>query len=118
MVLLSLLIVISAGSVEARNELTHAEPVVQEMSAKLWRGVVNVATGWGEIPRQMIVSGADRGWWAVLPVGVPAGVIMTVGRTGVGVFETVFFYVPIDDTYDPVLEPAFVWQRMEEESEE
>ncbi len=102
----------SAGILQAEMvaEQDLAEDVVQDMSSKLWRGVVNVFTGWGEIPRQMVKSGHDKGWWAVIPVGIPAGCIMTVARTGVGVFETVLFIAPINDSYGPVLEPAFVWQ--------
>ena len=95
----------------AGHELSHTEDVIQDMSSKLNRGIVNILTGWGEIPRQMIVSGCDRGWWAVLPVGIPAGALMTVVRTGVGVFETGLFFVPIDDSYGPIIEPAFVWQK-------
>lgn len=95
----------------AGHELSHAEGVVQDMSAKLNRGIFNILTGWGEIPRQMIVSGCDKGWWAVLPVGIPAGAIMTVARTGVGVFETGLFFVPINDSYGPIMDPAFVWQK-------
>lgn len=95
----------------AGHNLSDTEDVVQDMSSKLCRGVFNILTGWGEIPRQMIVSGCDKGWWAVLPVGIPSGAIMTVARTGVGVFETVFFMAPINDSYGPVMNPAFVWQK-------
>ena len=95
----------------ADNDLSDTEEVVQDMSSKLSRGVVNVLTGWGEIPRQMIKSGRDKGWWAVLPVGIPAGAIMTVVRTATGVFETGLFFVPVDDTYGPLIQPAFVWQK-------
>ena len=110
-----LVVFCTAGALRAETvagqELSHAEGLVQDMSAKLSRGVFNILTGWGEIPRQMIVSGQDRGWWAVLPVGIPAGAIMTVVRTGTGAFETVTFFVPINDTYGPILDPAFVWQK-------
>ncbi len=95
----------------AGHELSEAEEIVQDMSTKLCRGVFNVLTGWGEIPRQMIKSGKDKGWWAVLPVGVPAGAIMTVVRTGTGAFETITFIAPIDDSYGPLIDPAFVWQK-------
>lgn len=95
----------------AGNDISHAEAVVQDMSGKLSRGVVNILTGWGEIPRQLVVSGKEKGAWAVLPIGIPAGAIMTVVRTGTGVFETALFFVPIDDSYGPILEPAFVWQK-------
>ncbi len=93
-----------------RAETVGAEDIVQDMSSKLCRGVFNGLTGWGEIPRQMIISGRDKGWWAVLPVGIPAGAIMTVVRTGVGVFEAGTFFIPINDSYGPIIDPAFVWQ--------
>jgi putative exosortase-associated protein (TIGR04073 family) len=108
--ILLLVLFVTAGVVHAENDPSYAEDVVQDMSSKLNRGVWNVLTGWGEIPRQMIKSGHDKGWWAVLPVGIPAGAIMTVARTGVGAFETISFFVPIHESYDPVMEPAFVWQ--------
>ncbi len=99
------------AEIVAGHELSQAEDVVQDMSSKLNRGIINILTGWGEIPRQMIVSGQDKGWWAVLPIGIPAGALMTVVRTGVGIFETGLFFVPIDDSYGPIIDPAFVWQK-------
>ena len=106
------------GTVQAEkvagHELSEAEEIVQDMSSKLNRGVWNVFTGWGEIPRQMIKSGKDRGWWAVIPIGVPSGAIMTVVRTATGVFETATFIIPIDDSYGPLIDPAFVWQKASE----
>lgn len=114
---LSILLLVSCVSGTLRAEmvaghnLSDTEDVVQDMSSKLCRGVSNILTGWGEIPRQMIVSGRDKGWWAVLPVGIPSGAIMTVARTGVGIFETAFFFTPVSDSYGPVMNPAFVWQK-------
>ena len=99
------------AEVIAGHEVSHAEGLVQEMSGKLCRGVVNVLTGWGEIPRQMIITGRDRSGWLVIPVGIPAGALMTVVRTATGVFETGLFFVPINDSYDSFLDPAYVWQR-------
>jgi len=98
----------------AGHDLSNAEGLVQDMSLKLNRGVFNILTGWGEIPRQMIVSGKERGWWAVLPVGIPAGALMTVVRTATGVFETGTFFIPINDSYGPLIDPAFVWQKSRE----
>ena len=98
------------SEIVAGHELSHAEDLVQEMATKLNRGVVNILTGWGEIPRQMILSGRNRGGWVVLPIGLPAGVIMTVVRTGVGAFETVLFFAPIKDSYGPIIVPAYVWE--------
>lgn len=101
------------GETAAGHDLSNAEELAQDMSSKLSRGVANILTGWGEIPRQMIKSGRDKGWWAVVPVGLPSGAIMTVVRTATGAFETAFFFAPIRDSYAPIIEPAFVWERFE-----
>ncbi|MDH3346082.1 MAG: exosortase system-associated protein, TIGR04073 family [Kiritimatiellaceae bacterium] len=106
---LLMIVCFSAGISYAEEEVT-AEDVVQDMSTKLNRGVVNVLTGWVEIPRQVVKTGHEKSWWKALPVGLPAGVIMTVARTGVGAFETVLFFAPINDSYEPILDPAYVWQ--------
>jgi putative exosortase-associated protein (TIGR04073 family) len=115
LVILCGLFLFTASALQAEqavgNDISHAEVIVQGMSDKLNRGIVNILTGWGEIPRQMIVSGKDKGWWAVWPIGIPSGAIMTAVRTGTGVFETALFFVPIDDSYGPILNPAFVWQK-------
>lgn len=98
----------------AGHKMSEAEEIVQDMSGKLNRGVWNVLTGWGELPRQMVKAGKDSGWWAVLPVGIPAGAIMTVVRTAAGVFEVGTFIAPIDDSYGPLIEPGLVWQKVED----
>ncbi len=79
---------------------------------KLWRGVVNTFTGWGELIRQPIVQTVDKGWIGV-PVGLVNGVFMTVVRTGSGLLEVVTFPVPFDDQigYDSILNPDYVWQK-------
>jgi putative exosortase-associated protein (TIGR04073 family) len=114
-----LALLVCFGGVQAEkvagHRLSEAEEIAQDMSSKLSRGVFNILTGWGEIPRQMIKSGKDKGWWAVLPVGIPSGAIMTVARTGTGAFETLTFMIPINDSYGPLIDPAFVWQKAREE---
>lgn len=113
--LIILLVMLTSSTLRAEtvagHDLSDAEGLVQDMSSKLNRGVFNILTGWGEIPRQMIISGQDKGWWAPIPVGIPAGAIMTVVRTATGAFETVTFFAPINDTYGPLIDPAFVWQK-------
>jgi len=103
------------GGVE---EAMHVEKVVNRMSRKFWRGIVNVTTGVGEIPRQMSLACDESGAGIGIPVGFLNGVLMTGVRVGVGAFETVTFVAPTtpDDntpaelTYDPVLKPVFVWE--------
>lgn len=87
-----------------------AEKVVDKMGVKMARGICNAATGWGEIPRQMVLSYKQDGPWLMLPLGITRGLTMTVVRTGYGALETAFFYIPFDGTYDSALNPPYVWQ--------
>lgn len=105
---------VSQAETVAGHKLAESEEIVQDMSSKLCRGVFNVLTGWGEVPRQMIKSGKEKGWWAAIPIGIPAGAMMTVVRTGTGAFETLTFIAPISDSYGPIIDPAFVWQKAKE----
>lgn len=85
------------------EEATHG------MSAKFWRGLVNVATSWIELPKQIHRETRDTG----LPgpfVGLLKGVGMTVYRCVGGAIETATFPMPVPDSYCPLLKPAFVWQ--------
>lgn len=85
------------------------ESIVSHVGHKFIRGLTNVLTGTGEIPRQMIISYQDDGPWAFVPVGFFTGIFMTVVRTGYGAFEVATFIAPIEDSYGSLLEPAYVW---------
>jgi putative exosortase-associated protein (TIGR04073 family) len=86
-----------------------SESIASRAGRKFVRGLTNVLTGVGEIPRQMIISYDDDGPWAFIPVGFFTGIFMTVVRTGYGVFEVGTFIAPIEGTYDSLIEPPYVW---------
>jgi putative exosortase-associated protein (TIGR04073 family) len=76
---------------------------------KLLRGLVNVITGWVEIPKRVIetteTSGAGTGFtWGLLR-GVGLGLV----RTAAGAYDTVTFLVPAPPGYRPVMEPVYVF---------
>lgn len=85
------------------------ESIASHAGRKFIRGVTNVLTGAGEIPRQMIISYRDDGPWAFVPVGFFTGIFMTVVRTAYGAFEVATFIAPIEGSYGSLLEPAYVW---------
>ena len=87
------------------------EHSVDAMGVKMVRGIVNVATGWGEFPRQIVRSGQEDGILLAVPYGLARGLAMTLVRTMYGVAETVFFYIPFDGGYDSAIKPAYVWQK-------
>ncbi len=81
---------------EASGMISDApvEGHVDPMWRKFFRGVVNVVTGRGEIPRQLGIHASREGVWKGVPLGLLSGVIMSVVRTGTGVVDTVAFMVP------------------------
>ncbi len=88
------------------------EMIAEKMAIKFTRGVTNVFTSIGELPKQTILTGRDMG-----PVGYAIGPIkgfgMTLYRGVIGIAETFFCMVPQPGYYDPMMEPAYVWQGWE-----
>lgn len=87
------------------------ETYVAPMGMQFVRGIVNAATGWCEIPRQIVLSAEQDGYALAVPYGLPRGIFMTVARTFYGAMETAFFYIPFGgDGYPSAMDPAYVWQ--------
>jgi putative exosortase-associated protein (TIGR04073 family) len=91
--------------------LGEPESSVKLASVKLWRGIVNTATGWGELIRQPIVMTAEDGLVGI-PTGIINGIFMTFVRTGAGIIEVVTFPLPLEyeGGYDSIMNPDYVWQ--------
>jgi putative exosortase-associated protein (TIGR04073 family) len=91
--------------------LGEPESTVKLTSQKLWRGIVNTATGVGELIRQPILCTREEGV-AGIPVGLFNGVSMSVLRTGAGLLEVATFPWILDETtgYGSLLNPDYVWQ--------
>jgi putative exosortase-associated protein (TIGR04073 family) len=89
------------------------ESIAEKMSFKFVRGVTNIATAIAELPKQTIMTTRTHG-----PIGYVVGPIkglgMTLYRGFIGVSETVFFMVPQPGYYDPMIEPAYVWEDWED----
>jgi len=94
-----------------RNNQVPLEYTIDVVTLKLLRGITNIATGWGEIPRQLCLSAKNDHILLILPLGLSRGIALTVARTLVGVAETSLFFYSLDGTYGPVMNPSFVWQK-------
>jgi putative exosortase-associated protein (TIGR04073 family) len=120
-ILLCLFILIGIA-VDGRAERSaHDMPpdeVVGAMSNKLVRGVANVATGWVELPKQIVVTFKEEGAVKGIFVGPLKGIGMTLVRTVSGVVEVATFIVPFPGCYDPYFDPEYVWQGWSEEETE
>ena len=96
-----------------------AEPMdAGKAFTKLTRGVVNIVTGWVEIPKRIqetsVESGAAAGFtWGLLR-GIGHGFI----RTSAGFYELFTFPFPAPPGYAPVIQPEYVFTEPSELSEE
>ena len=88
-----------------------AETIAHPMAKKFFRGLLNISTGWGEVPRQIVLTQVSDNLPKSLTVGVFKGILMTFVRTGAGVYDTVAFLSAAPGYYDPVLDPPYVWER-------
>src|SRR5689334_3607240 len=107
-----LLLLLLATPVLAMEE-QQPEAITEKMAFKLVRGVANVVTSVGEIPKQTYLMVRDRDGIGYV-VGPLKGLGMAVYRLIAGVTETVFFAVPQPGYYDPLIQPEYVWQGWEE----
>ncbi len=76
--------------------------------AKLGRGVLNTATGWGEIPKQTFIGSKEEGVLGGVE-GFFKGIGLGVARTLSGAFEIATFWVPVPGQFEPVMQPATVF---------
>ena len=75
---------------------------------KFSNGLMNVLTGWTEVPRQVSETYGDGNNMAeALTIGVLKGVIFAAGRTLAGGVDTAFFFIPPYDK--PLVEPLYQW---------
>ncbi len=94
--------------------LSAAGPVFAEQDTgrlvmtKLFRGMVNAATGWMEIPKQMIQTTEEKNLGTGLSWGLVKGVGWAVGRSVIGAYEIITFPFPVPEEYQPVLQPEYV----------
>ena len=108
-----LLFLIAATFAVAADKNYDGQPMeghMTLMSRKLIRGVTNVVTGIGEVPRQITRATIDEKSAATYTHGTLSGLGMVIVRTAVGVIETATFVIQAPGNYDPLLDPAFVWE--------
>ncbi|MFA5068745.1 MAG: exosortase system-associated protein, TIGR04073 family [Candidatus Omnitrophota bacterium] len=85
--------------------------VIEKMGKKLGRGIVNIATGWVELPKNIYdISVEKNNPLMGITYGTLKGLGMTVVRTGAGAYDTVTFLFPVPQDYQPILQPEFVFE--------
>ena len=88
----------------------YSEGTADKSVRKLGRGLVNVTTGWFELPMQissgMSESGGPEGFF----LGFGKGVVWTVLREASGVYDTATFILPFPNDYEPLMQPPTVFK--------
>lgn len=101
-----------AGELD-RNERfdgVSAETVYDPMVKKLFTGIINVATCWIEIPRQLTISVNADGMLVGFPVGLVKAPFMAVTRAAAGVYDTATFISAAPGNFDAIIHPRFAWE--------
>jgi putative exosortase-associated protein (TIGR04073 family) len=104
-----------AGVLLAGTAAQAAEPTgsyLSRIGEKFGTGLVNVATGYVEIPKGIYVQSLRHGVAAGIPVGLVKGLFQTLGRTGTGVVEMATFYIPTK----PMIQAPLVWENFDQET--
>lgn len=107
----SLLILFSAllfTSGVAMAEKSHSLKVGEKLGA----GIANVATGFVEIPKTIIVSGNANGPFYGATAGFMTGIMHMIGRTLFGTLDLVTFMIPTQS----LIRPEYVWNDFDKET--
>ena len=71
-----------------------AQAWAQDPIHKMGRGVVNLLTGWIEVPKQLHIGAQNENPVTGIGQGLLKGVSLTVLRLGTGVYEALTFPIP------------------------
>lgn len=89
------------------------ESYLNRVGDKLAVGSANVALGWLEIPKNMIVTTNEYNVVMGITGGVLKGVLHTIGRTLCGTFDLVTFPLPSQS----IVKPAYVYENFKVETQ-
>ena len=91
-----------------------ASAMAQDPIHKAGRGVVNVLTGWIELPKQIHLGSQEDNPVSGLACGVVKGVGLTILRGGVGIYEALTFPIPYPkdfaSPYDQMELTDYAWE--------
>ena len=86
----------------------------QSAARKCGRGLAAMATGFLEVPGNMVAETRARGAAEGLPLGFAKGLGMIVVRELVGVYEFLSAPFPAPADFRPIIEPEFPWDYFSE----
>jgi len=90
----------------------HEHDYLSGLTCKFTQGLFNTATGFIELPKNVINISHDQNIFVGLTWGVVRGVMHSVSRTVVGAAELITAPIPTDD----YISPPYVWDRFSEDT--
>ncbi len=108
---LKMLMLVGACFLMVSYEAT-ASTYPAKLGIKLGNGVVNMVTGLGEIPKNIMIGNKSDGPAYAATAGVMTGFLHTLGRTFCGATDLVTFMIPTK----PIVRPNFIWQDFNKET--
>lgn len=78
----------------------------EKIGEKLGTGIVNVVTGFVEIPKNIAIESKENGAAYGLTIGFITGIVHSVGRTLTGALDVATFMIPTK----PLINPDLVWK--------
>ncbi len=92
--------------------LASADPMdAGKAVSKLGRGAINTFTGWVEIPKRISETSESSGTAAGLTWGLLRGIGYGFIRTAAGLYEVMTFPFPAPPSYEPVIQPEYVFSQ-------
>ena len=103
--LIFVLIFILLSSSQVMASERHGYNYIGTSSAKFVTGIANAATGFMELPKNIILTTQRDSIVHGLTFGLASGLMHTVGRTVIGVFDVATFWIPTP----PSVQPTYIW---------
>lgn len=97
---------------QAVAQATASDSYFNTSGERFVSGVANAATGWLELPKNIILTGQKEGPIYGITVGLATGIMHTVGRSLVGALDAATFWVPLK----PSVNPPYIWQDFSRET--
>jgi putative exosortase-associated protein (TIGR04073 family) len=104
--------VLCSALLSTGSALADEQGYLSGVGSKFSQGLANTATGFIELPKNIINISHEQNVFVGLSWGVLRGVFETVSRTTVGAAELITSPIPTSD----FITPNYVWDRFSEDS--
>lgn len=96
------------GQTAVDEDVYRENSDIDKIFHKLGRGVVNLLTGWVEIPRNIAKEWRRTDPFTGTVIGLFKGLGWGIARTFSGFYEIISFPFPVPRNYEPIMQPEFI----------